>query len=87
MKLTIVAATGGIGRQLLEAKWRLVLANFDLEFRELVPIDEDIGRAKFCPGGVGSERPAGRISNRQRYVALLEFSLDLKIKLVREIAG
>src|SRR5205085_10266606 len=59
----------------------------DLEFRELVPVDEDVGAAERRSRRAGAEGSSSRITDRQADVALREFAFDLEIELLREIAG
>src|SRR5207237_5790251 len=76
-----------IRSDLIQAERRLVLPRLDLEFRELVPVDEDVGAAERRSRRAGAEGSSSRITDRQADVALREFAFDLEIELFREIAG
>src|SRR5207237_9265433 len=75
-----------IRSDLIQAERRLVLPRLDLEFRELVPVDEDVGAAERRSRRAGAEGSSSRITDRQADVALREFAFDLEIELLREIS-
>src|SRR5438046_7518900 len=76
-----------IRTNLLEAKRRLVLTNLDLELRIAVPVRKEIQAAERRSRRVRAERPAARVADRQRFIALGEFAFQLEIKVLQEIAS
>src|SRR5207249_3517777 len=58
-----------------------------IQFRESVPVNEKIRATELGPRGTRGERCSVRVAHGKTEIGLLEFALELEIKLLPEIAA